>query len=111
MNRAGEAGQVQVPALIGMLVREARSAGHAAGVVVVSADVDGPPLGGLTWPGVWRVIAQRPAAGTWVTRWANVVIDFEETGGGSAGDREPRRPQPDQGRLTSERNVAGNPPP
>ena len=75
-----------MPLLVGMLVPQARAAGHEAGVVVVSADVDGPPLGGLTWPGVWRVTAQRPSAGTWVSRWDNVIIDFEEQpGGGSAG--------------------------
>jgi hypothetical protein len=73
-----DADRVQVPMLVGMVVREARSAGHRSGVVVVSGDVDGPPLGGLTWPGVWVVTAQRPAPGTWVTRWDNVVIDFRE---------------------------------
>ena len=75
---SGGAGQVQVPLLIGMDVRTARTTGHRAGVVVVSADVDGPPLGSLTWPGVWMVTAQRPVAGTWVSRWDNVVIHFRE---------------------------------
>jgi hypothetical protein len=98
-----EADRVQVPHMLGMTVRQARKAGHEAGVVVVSADVDGPPLGSLTWPGVWIVIAQRPAAGAWVPRWANVVIDFEELRGGeAAGDREPRNPLPDPGRLAVE---------
>jgi hypothetical protein len=84
MERSGgdEAGQVEVPQLIGMTVPEARRAGHQAGVVVVSADVDGPPLGGLTWPGVWVVAAQRPAPGTCLRRWDNVVIEFEELRGG-----------------------------
>ena len=43
-QRRGEAGQVEVPQLIGMVVADARQAGHQAGVVVVSADVDGPRL-------------------------------------------------------------------
>jgi hypothetical protein len=105
MERGGrrEADRVQVPLLVGMVVREARDAGHQAGVVVVSADVDGPPLGGLTWPGVWMVTAQRPAAGTWVPPWENVVIEFEEQRGGEhAGDREPRIPRPDPGALAAE---------
>jgi hypothetical protein len=86
----GAASQVEVPRLVGMVVAEARRAGHQAGLVVVSADIDGPPLGGLTWPGTWIVTAQRPVPGTWVTRWDNVVIEFEELRGGEdAGHREP----------------------
>jgi hypothetical protein len=102
-QRRGEAGQVEVPQLIGMVVADARRAGHQAGVVVVSADVDGPPLGDLSWPGIWIVTAQRPAPGTCVRRWDNVVIEFEELRGGEdAGDREPRIPLPDPGALASE---------
>jgi len=44
-------------------VRLARNAGHQAGVVVVSGNVDGSPLGGLRWPGVWIVTAQRQEPG------------------------------------------------
>ena len=98
-----ETDQVQVPVLVGMVVREARNAGHQAGVVVVSADIDGPPLGSLTWPGVWIVTAQHPAAGAWVQRWDNVVIEFAELPGGeAAGDREPLSPRPDAGGLAAE---------
>ncbi len=50
-----------MPNLIGMTVPAARKAGHDAGLVVASADPDGPPLRALTWPGVWVVTAQRPA--------------------------------------------------
>jgi hypothetical protein len=82
-----EPDRVEVPQLVGMLVREARQAGHQAGVVVVSADLDGPPLGALTWPGVWIVTAQRPAPRTWVARWQNVVIEFEEQGQAASGGR------------------------
>ena len=71
--------------LIGLRVRQARTAGGEAGVVVVSSDLDGPPLGALTWPGVWIVTAQQPAAGAWVPRWSNVVIQFAEADGGEAG--------------------------
>ncbi|HEY2639938.1 MAG TPA: PASTA domain-containing protein [Streptosporangiaceae bacterium] len=95
----GEAVEAEVPHLVGMNVRDARQAGHQAGLVVVSADTDGPPLGALTWPGVWIVTVQRPAPGTRLSRWDNVVIEFEEQRGGNAGDREPRPPAPDPGAL------------
>ena len=95
----GDAGQVEVPDLVGMIVWEARRKGHQAGLVVVSADPDGPPLGGLTWPGTWFVTAQHPAPGARLRRWDNLVIEFgERRGGESAGDREPRIPLPGPGR-------------
>lgn len=74
---------VAVPSLVGMTVREARRVGHDTGVVVTSADVDGPPLGALTWPGTWMVIAQHPIAGSQVERWSAVVIEFRERPGAS----------------------------
>jgi hypothetical protein len=91
---SGEESRVEVPQLVGMVVADARQAGHRAGLVVVSADVDGPPLGALTWPGIWIVTAQRPAPGTWLRRWDNVVIEFEERRGDegpsrSSGDDRP----------------------
>ncbi|MEU4764539.1 PASTA domain-containing protein [Actinosynnema sp. NPDC023794] len=85
----------EVPHLVGLTVRQARQTGHDAGVVVTSRDVDGPPLGALTWPGTWVVTAQDPTAGRRVRRGATVVIDFEERPDeGGAGDREPRHPPP-----------------
>ena len=83
---------MSVPDLVGLPVHEARDVGHEAAVVVVSADVDGPALGALTWPGVWVVTAQEPAAGSDVRRWATVRIAFRRAGGDEAGDREPRTP-------------------
>ena len=102
-GRPGEVGRVEVPDLVGMAVPEARRKGHEAGLVVVSADSDGPPLGGLTWPGTWIVTAQHPAPGAWLSRWDNLVIEFEERRGGEgAGDREPRIPLPGPGALAAE---------
>jgi hypothetical protein len=99
----GDGGQVEVPDLAGMTVADARQKGHEARLVVISADPDGPPLGGLTWPGIWIVTAQHPVAGTRLNRWENVVIEFEELrGGDGAGDREPRIPLPDLGALAAE---------
>jgi hypothetical protein len=73
--------RVAVPLLVGLTVREARRVGHDGGVVVTSADADGPPLGALTWPGIWIVTAQRPIAGSHVERWSAVVIEFEKRPG------------------------------
>ena len=99
----GDTRQVAVPVLSGMTVADARRKGHDAGLVVVSADPDGPPLGGLTWPGVWIVTGQHPAPGTWLDRWDNVVIEFEELRGGEGvGDCEPRVPHRDPGGLRTE---------
>jgi Domain of unknown function (DUF1905) len=84
------------------------------GLVVISADPDGPPLGGLTWPGIWIVTGQQPLAGMRLRRWDNVVIEFEELRGGEgAGDREPRlggRRRRGAGRQESaSRNRTGRP--
>lgn len=86
---------VRVPSLVGMTVPDARRVGHDSGVVVTSANVDGPPLGALTWPGTWMVTAQRPGAGSHVERWSRVIIEFSEVSGdddADAGDREPEEP-------------------
>jgi hypothetical protein len=82
-----EAVQVVVPNLIGMTVPAARKAGHDAGLVVASADPDGPPLRALTWPGVWVVTAQRPAPATRAGRRDFLIIEFKEVPGGAAGDQ------------------------
>ena len=68
--------RVTVPLLTALTVHEARRVGHESGVVVTSADADGPPLGARTWPGTWIVTAQRPAAGSQVPRWSAVVIEW-----------------------------------
>jgi hypothetical protein len=66
---SGHADQVEVPDLVGMTVADARQAGHHAGLVVISGDPDGIPLGGVAWPGVWVVTAQHPIAATRLNRW------------------------------------------
>jgi len=86
--------RVVVPDLVGLPMHEARDAGHHAAVVVVAADVDGPPLGALTRPGVWVVTAQDPSSGSSVAKWDNVRITFRRADGNEAGDREPRLPPP-----------------
>jgi hypothetical protein len=92
-------GQVAVPDLVGLGVSLAMDAGHEAAVVVVAADVDGPPLGSLTWPGVWVVTDQQPVAGSRIPKWDNVRVTFRRAGGNEAGDREPRLPSPSPDQL------------
>jgi hypothetical protein len=93
----------EVPHLVGLTALQARKTGHDAGVVVISHDADGPPLGALTWPGTWIVTAQDPTAGRRVCRGATVVIDFEEyPDAGGAGDREPRNPLPRRDELKAD---------
>lgn len=96
-----------VPNLVGLTVREARDRGHNAAVVVVSADIDGPPLGELTWPGVWVVIAQDPSPGVLSPKWDSVRVTCRSADGNEAGDREPRLPSPNldglQAQATAEK--------
>lgn len=97
-------GRVTVPHVVGLPVHEARDVGHDAGVLVVSADVDGPALGALTWPGVWLVTAQDPDAGFRVQKWDNVRITFRRADGDEVGDREPRLPPPSPDALEAHAN-------
>lgn len=76
--RSSDDGSVVVPNLVDMTVPDARRAGHDGGVVVTSADLDGPPLGELAGPGTWIVTAQRPIVGSRVERWSVVVIEFKK---------------------------------
>lgn len=95
---------VPVPNLVGLQVGDARALGHDSGVVVTSADPDGPSLGALSWPGRWLVDGQNPRPGTHVARWSTVRITFHKERGGEAGVREPRLPSPDPGHLSAERS-------
>lgn len=89
-----------IPQFVGLTVTEASEVAHDGGhLVLTAADPDGPPLGALTWPGEWEITAQRPAAGTVVERGSAIVVAFvrRDGGGGEAGDREPRVPEPPAG--------------
>ncbi|WP_211294064.1 PASTA domain-containing protein [Lentzea kentuckyensis] len=72
----------------GMQALDAWLVGHDAGLVLQSPDPDSPHplLNG-------RVVAQHPAPGTPVERWAAVTV-WIEGGGDGGGVREPRRPLP-----------------
>jgi hypothetical protein len=62
-------------------------------LVGVGPDPDGPPLAALGWPG-GVVTDQSPESGARVPAESPVTL-WVGRGGGSAGDREPRRPKPD----------------
>ena len=99
--------EVKVPNLVGLTVSAARKFAGDAGVVIAAEDPDGPPLSALTWPGVWVVTAQRPAAGAVLRRLGSVVVEFEQASpGDEAGDREPRLPLPPLNALGGERDLA-----
>ena len=61
----GDVGQVGVPDVVGMIVSEARRKGHEAGLVVVSADPDGPLSAGSPGqvPGSSPLSIRRPEPG------------------------------------------------
>ncbi|MEU8466289.1 PASTA domain-containing protein [Streptomyces sp. NPDC029003] len=72
------ADEVAVPDVVGLIVTEARKVAWEAGVVIAASDPDGPPVGALTWPGVWVVTAQSPAPGSRMRRLGSLVIEFRE---------------------------------
>ncbi|MER6575268.1 PASTA domain-containing protein [Nonomuraea sp. NPDC001023] len=98
------ADEVTVPDVVGLLVADARAVAWQAGLVIATSDPDGPPVGALTWPGVWVVTGQHPAPGSRMRRQGSLVIECRELPGGDVGDREPRRPLPPLGELTVERS-------
>ena len=72
--------------MLGLDVHDARAKCNELRLVLVSTNVDGPPLGALTWPGRWIVTQQSPQAGDLVSRGDTVTIDFRrEAGGEEAG--------------------------
>ena len=103
------ADEVTVPDVVGLNVTQARAVAWQAGLVIATDDPDGPPVRALTWPGVWVVTGQHPAPGSRMRRRGSLVIYFKELPGGSAGDREPRRPLPPLDGLTAEPDREADP--
>lgn len=93
---------VEVPDVVGMTVDVGCRLAADVGVTLAPPDPDGPPMGALTWPGVWQIMGQEPVAGTSLYRWDSVVVCFRKVaGGGEAGDREPRRPLPNPDAMSA----------
>ncbi len=86
------ADEVTVPDMVGLMVTDARKVAWEAGVVIAAGDPDGPPVGALTWPGVWVVTAQAPSPGSRMRRRGSLMIEFKQAPGGKLGNQEPRPP-------------------
>lgn len=71
---------VIVPDFVGQPVHIARDIASKAGLSLASADPDGPGLGTRTWPGLFWVTGQLPAAGASIERGTQVQIEFVEDG-------------------------------
>ncbi|HWG63247.1 MAG TPA: PASTA domain-containing protein [Streptosporangiaceae bacterium] len=86
---------IMVPDVIGMPLDDAQQVLHSKTLVAVGMgpDPDGPPLTSLDWPGA-VVTDQSPESGAMVPAGTSVTL-WVRRGGGSAGVREPRRPDPD----------------
>jgi hypothetical protein len=103
--------EIEVPNVVGLTVSAAQQVAWTRRLTLAAANPDGPPLGALTWPGVWLVSGQRPAAGAMLRRNGSLVVDFERAPDDLAGDREPRRPLPRLDGLGGELDpAAGNDP-
>lgn len=102
----GGSERIEVPHVVGLTVSAARRIASDRGLALAAPDPDGPPLGALTWPGVWVVTGQRPAAGAMLRRNGSLVVDFERAPDDLAGDREPRRPLPPRDSLAAQLDPA-----
>ncbi|MEW2567025.1 MULTISPECIES: PASTA domain-containing protein [unclassified Streptomyces] len=92
--------EVRVPRLVGLMAVDARETAEARGVLLAAPD---RPDFDLTV--VDYVVRQYPLPGSEVPRGAVVTVWFdlgEGEGGGGAGVREPRLPQPPSGGLQRE---------
>ncbi|XAS72614.1 PASTA domain-containing protein [Micrococcaceae bacterium Sec5.1] len=90
-GRGGRQSNVTVPNVVGLSLESARAILVDSKLVAVGPDPDGLPLEGFGWPsGV--VTGQSPESGAKVPIGSRVILWLGR--GGSAGDREPRRPSP-----------------
>jgi hypothetical protein len=78
------ADQVTVPDVVGLPFHVGRDLAHNAGVTLANPDPDGPPIGGLAWPGLYYITSQSPPAGTTLYRWDSVVVEIVPYGEGDS---------------------------
>ena len=69
------ADRVTVPDVVGLPFHVGRDVAADAGVALANRDPDGPPIAALTWPGVFYITSQSPAAGSTVYRWDSVGVE------------------------------------
>lgn len=70
------ADRVSVPGVVGLPFHVGRDLAHGAGVTLANPDPDGPPIGGLAWPGLYYITSQTPPAGTTLYRWDPVAVEI-----------------------------------
>lgn len=69
------ADRVTVPDVVGLPFHVGRDIAAEAGVTLANPDPDGPPIAALTWPGLFYITSQSPAAGATVYRWDSVAVE------------------------------------
>jgi hypothetical protein len=87
------ADRVTVPDVVGLPFHIGRDVASDAGVTLANPDPDGPPIAALTWPGLFYITSQSPAAGSTVYRWDSVAVETAPHGE-SASDVERTSPKP-----------------
>jgi hypothetical protein len=83
---------VAVPDVVGLPFRIGRDVATEAGVALANPDPDGPPIGGLAWPGLFYITSQDPAPGTVLHEWDSVRVQIVKHG--NSPDRAPAAPHP-----------------
>jgi hypothetical protein len=96
---------VTVRNVVGLSLESARAVLMDSKLVAVSSDPDGLPLEASGWPG-GIVTDQSPESGAKVPTGSRVTLWLGR--GGSAGDREPRRPSPGPRSLRAMREEPAN---
>jgi beta-lactam-binding protein with PASTA domain len=69
------ADRVKVPDVVGLPFHVGCDIAAEAGVTLANPDPDGPPIAALTWPGLFYITSQSPAAGAIVHRWDSVAVE------------------------------------
>lgn len=72
----GFADRVTVPDVVGLPFHVGRDLANDAGVTLANPDPDGPPIGGLAWPGLYYITSQNPSAGATLYRWDSVAVEI-----------------------------------
>jgi hypothetical protein len=98
---------VTVPDVVGLPFHVGRDVAIDAGVTLANPDPDGPPIGGLAWPGLFYITSQNPAPGTTVYRWDSVAVEIVAYGeaDSAAPALQPTAPPVDSAHATAERRL------
>ena len=98
---------VTVPDLVGQPVHVAEEMAANLGLVLSSGDPDGQGLHSLTWPGLFWVTAQDPAAGSHLEWGSSIRITFIQDG--QARSDVPVQPDGPAPTLTTHADDAADP--